>query len=168
MGVTQAIDKNGATLDNHHIVPYNSMLLLKYQAHINMEWCNKSTSIKYLFKYIHKGYDCITAVIVPTQNETSSQIEAIDEIKQFVDCRYVSPCEACWRIFYFSIHRIVGNRKEHWVPPSTRELFYLRMMLTAIKGPCNYEDIRIVDNVIYPAFKEACFAMGFLEDDRNI
>ncbi|CAH9132818.1 unnamed protein product, partial [Cuscuta epithymum] len=98
------IEKSDIILDNRHVVPYNPKLLLKYQAHINMEWCNQNTSIKYLFKYINKGYDRITAVIVPTRDDETPQNETIDEIKQYLDCRYVSPCEACWRIFSFPIH----------------------------------------------------------------
>ena len=54
-----------------------------------------------------------------------------------------------------------------WVPPTTGELFYLRMMLTACKGATSFEDIRTVENVLYPTYREACFAMGFLQDDRE-
>ncbi|RZB42938.1 ATP-dependent DNA helicase PIF1 [Glycine soja] len=54
-----------------------------------------------------------------------------------------------------------------WVPPTTGELFYLIMMLTACKGATSFEDIRTVENVLYPTYREACFAIGFLQDDRE-
>ena len=50
--------KGNIKLDNKWVVPYNTTLLKKFQAHINVEWCNKSTFIKYLFKYVTKGPDC--------------------------------------------------------------------------------------------------------------
>jgi len=98
------IIKNGISLDNRSVVPYNPVLLVKYQAHINVEWCNKSSSIKYLFKYINKGYDRITTTIVPNHDESNINQESVDKIKKYLDCRYISPCEACWRIFSFHIH----------------------------------------------------------------
>jgi len=70
-----------------------------------MEWCNQSSSIKYLFKYINKGSDKIGAVIEPAEVQaSSSQHNRLDEIKQYLNCRYVSASEACWRIFSYSIH----------------------------------------------------------------
>ena len=53
------------------------------------------------------------------------------------------------------------------VPLTTGELFYLRMMLTACKEATSFEDIRIVTNIQYPTYREACFAVGFLQDDRE-
>ncbi|KAG5023171.1 hypothetical protein JHK82_019074 [Glycine max] len=89
----RTIMKNGIELDNRFVVPYNPQLLLKYKTHLNVEWCNQSTSIKYLFKYINKGSDHIIASL-------GNQ----DEIKQYLDCRYVSPPKACWKIFAFPMH----------------------------------------------------------------
>ena len=40
-------------------------------------------------------------------------------------------------------------------------------MLTACKGATSFEDIRTVENVLYPTYRETCFAMGFLQDDRE-
>lgn len=44
-------------LDNRWVVPHNVQLLKKYQAHINIEWCNKTHFVKYLSKYITKVGD---------------------------------------------------------------------------------------------------------------
>ena len=40
--------KNNVRLDNRHVVPYNMLILKKWQTHINVEWCNKTYAIKYL------------------------------------------------------------------------------------------------------------------------
>ncbi|XP_022004032.1 uncharacterized protein LOC110901515 [Helianthus annuus] len=103
---SNTVVKNGVTLDNRFVVPYNALLLRKYQCHVNVEWCNQSGSIKYLFKYINKGPDRVTASVFQansTKNDTKQNV-AVDEIKAYVDCRYISACEAAWRIFMYDIH----------------------------------------------------------------
>jgi hypothetical protein len=47
------IKKGKCFADNRFVVPYNRYLLLKYNAHINVEWCNKTN----LFKYVTKGHE---------------------------------------------------------------------------------------------------------------
>jgi hypothetical protein len=49
------IKKGKVEVDNRFVVPYNRDLLVKFDVHINVEWYNMSMSVKYLFKYIHKG-----------------------------------------------------------------------------------------------------------------
>ncbi|XP_071718075.1 uncharacterized protein [Rutidosis leptorrhynchoides] len=91
----RTVIKQGHELDNRNVVPYNAFLLRKYQAHINVEWCNQVGAIRYLFKYINKGNDRVTAGLCD---------EEIDEIKEYNDYRYISSCEAVWRILKFDIH----------------------------------------------------------------
>nr|XP_043619723.1 uncharacterized protein LOC122591524 [Erigeron canadensis] len=102
------VQKGNAKLHNGFVIPYNRYLLLKYKAHINVEWCNRSRAIKYLFKYLNKGPDRATIVIhenVATDDQSSAEnILIIDEIKNYLDCRYLSPCEAVCRMLAFPIH----------------------------------------------------------------
>jgi len=103
------IEKGNCHLDNRWVVPHNLPLLKKYQAHINVEWCNKTTFIKYLFKYVTKGADCSKVYLERVRNgqQTSydNETDSINEIKEYLDCRYICEQDACWRILGFDIHR---------------------------------------------------------------
>lgn len=91
------------SLDNRFVVPYNPTLLRKFQAHINVEKCNQSRAIKYLFKYISKGSDRVVMGFFD-QGSNGQHPAIIDEVQQYVNCHYVSACEASWRVFGFPIH----------------------------------------------------------------
>lgn len=63
-----------------------------------------TTLIKYLFKYINKGLDRIRVVLRTDNCDTISREPSekyIDEIKNYLDFRYISPYEAAWRFFEF-------------------------------------------------------------------
>ena len=100
--------KGKFTFNNRYVVPYNRYLLLKYQAHINVEWCNRSRAIKYLFKYLNKGPDRATIVIEENMKKADKDVPAkiaeVDEIKNYLNCRYLAPCESVWRLFSFDIN----------------------------------------------------------------
>lgn len=108
-----SILKKGEKLDNRFVVPYNPYLLMRYQEHVNIEYCNKSNSIKYLFKYVNKGPNRATIEI----SKKAENCFEVDEIKQYYDCIYLAPCEAIWRTFAFDIHC-------RW-PPVQRLSFHL-------------------------------------------
>ena len=98
-----SVVKSRVNVDNRYVVPYSKVLLKRYQAHINVEWCNQVGSIKYLFKYINKGPDRTTLRVVESGNQ-DEQEPVVDEIEKYYDCRYISACESVWRIFSYDIH----------------------------------------------------------------
>ncbi|GJZ24604.1 DNA helicase [Tanacetum coccineum] len=243
--------KEHVELDNHYVVPYNRDLLMTFYSHINVEYCRWTMIIKYLFKYISKGTDRIDARISRTktnaEESTSRPHIVVDEIKNYLDSRHVSPHEVCWRILEFDIHhrepavqilsihlknmqRVVFRDKDKldsivvnthtkkttltkwlhynewntdgrhltypnfpnefvWNPtrkywsrrqrhkssigrltymyPATGDLFYRRMLLCHQKGCTSFPDIRKVNDIVYPTCREACKALGLLEDDQE-
>jgi len=223
-GRTWEVSCNGRTitLDNRSIVPYNSYLLKKYNAHINVEVCTTVNAIKYIHKYIYKGSDLTTVSIE----------DDYDEINMHIQMRYLGPTQAAWQIFgfpvhekkpaievlsvhepgkqpiawpegatdktirdiidssrsklmaYFEIHRknpngekylyheiptyFVWNAKErkwtrrqkgraigriHHAKPTQGERYYLRMLLTTVRGPQSFEHLRTVDGTLHNTFR---------------
>ncbi|KAG8370301.1 hypothetical protein BUALT_Bualt14G0102700 [Buddleja alternifolia] len=191
------------------------------------------------------------ATIVIENNVDNPQIDEgrryrhVDEIKQYLDCRYVSAIEACWRIYEFDLqehyptverleyhlpnqqfifneddhlHNVVhregiketmltkwfeANQKyvearsltyaefqtawvwkrdrKEWVKrkqgkcigrmpyahANSGERYYLRMLLYKVRGAQCFEDLRTYNGILYPTFKQACRALGLLEDDNE-
>ena len=79
------------------IVPHNPNLLMKFKCHMNVEVCTTVRSVKYIFKYIHKGNDA--AHIEIRQNYLN-----YDEILQHLNARYVGPHQAVFRIMQYKMH----------------------------------------------------------------
>ena len=93
--------KEGIKLDNRYVVPYNLKLCQAFYAHINVEICSQSMLIKYLFKYLTKGPDRIRAVIednICVENSGKFKYTNVDEIKNYINYRYITPYEATWRL----------------------------------------------------------------------
>ncbi|XP_010496603.1 PREDICTED: uncharacterized protein LOC104773656, partial [Camelina sativa] len=266
------IEKNGFKCDNRYVIPYNEKLSLPYRAHINVEWCNQSGSIKYLFKYIHKGHDRVTVTVEPHKKDgdvemnvnggATTKEKEIDEVQDYFDCRYVLACEAMWRIFKFPIHHkttpvvkltfheeglqpvvikegetieavmerlgnqmtqflawfdlnkknlksfnrsngkkrikkvadpkkllyeeipnhFTWNNKEkkfalrergfaigriNFVPRAIEDSYFLRILLNIRRGPQQHKDLKTVDGVVYNSYRDAVFALGLLDDDKE-
>ncbi|CEP14371.1 hypothetical protein [Parasitella parasitica] len=89
------------TVDNRWIVPHNLYLTAKYNAHINVEICNEINSIKYVYKYVYKGHDRAQVYMTNTAGVAEGQ----DEVKNFLDARYVSASEVCWRLLGYPMHK---------------------------------------------------------------
>nr|XP_043633374.1 uncharacterized protein LOC122604555 [Erigeron canadensis] len=108
-------------VDREFVVGYNPKLLKQYQGHMNIEWCNKLGAIKYLFKYINKGPDRITVGFPKKKQQSNKENQKendVDEVAAFYDCRYISACEASWRLFAYDIH--------YQKPPVQRLSFHIK------------------------------------------
>jgi hypothetical protein len=203
-----------------------------------VEVCASVQAIKYIHKYVYKGTDRTTIAVTATD----------DEITRYVHARYVSPCEAIWRLFEFPTHqefppvqhlavhlqgeqtvyfpddisptdlaaRTIAARStlmaffeynathedgrqylysefpayftwdqktRTWKPrqrgrgkrigrmyhcsPVSGERYYLRLLLTVVRGPRSFTDLYFVEGVRYPTYQAACVARGLAENDQE-
>ena len=83
----------GFCVDNRWIVPFCPYLSAMFDCHINVECAASLGCFKYLFKYIQKGPDL-----------ASLEINKHDEIKRYMEGRYIGPSEAGHRIYQFDVH----------------------------------------------------------------
>jgi hypothetical protein len=87
----QTVNVKGHHLDNQWIVCYCKYLIWKYRCYINVKSIALVKAIKYIYKYMYKGHD----------HTTMEFGRCIDEVKQYLDARYVSSCEAGWCLYFF-------------------------------------------------------------------
>ena len=212
--------------------------LIRYNCHINVEICSSIEAVKYIHKYIYKGHDRTTLEIMD-QNR--------DEVKEYLDARYIGAVESCWHMNEFSMHGeyppvyrlpvhledeqtvyfnpdddinevvergaskvtrltawfeanrkyeaartvtyqeapkswVYNDKKKQWAPrqrgppaigrmwfvsPSQGERFYLRMLLTVVKGATSFPSLRTVNGIVHHTYKQACIALGLLQDDQE-
>ena len=50
---------------------------------------------------------------------------------------------------------------------SMGEKYYLRLLLTTVRGPQSFEYLRTLHEIQYPTFKSACIPLGLLADDNE-
>ncbi|GJW41620.1 ATP-dependent DNA helicase PIF1-like protein [Tanacetum coccineum] len=55
----------------------------------------------------------------------------------------------------------------HNVPRSVGDAYYLRVLLNKVKGPTSWDKLYEYDDIMHPSFRDACFARGLLDDDRE-
>ncbi|XP_016199413.1 uncharacterized protein LOC107640404 [Arachis ipaensis] len=148
--------KRNAVIDNSFIVPNNPYLLLQYSCHINVEHTCQTSAIKYLFKYVHKRNDRVTASFYQVSDEGNEQV--VDDIQNYYDCRHTFACESTWRLFGYDI-----QVKE---PSVIRLPFHLPK-----EHPIIFRDDEtikdMVEGVVYDTFQDAYYALDLLQDDKE-
>lgn len=92
------------SIDNSWIIPYNKYLTKKYACHINVECCQSFTVVKYLFKYIYKGYDCAEIALIKNDNDFDLTRQK-DETIEYMNTRYICAPEAMWKLLQNELYQ---------------------------------------------------------------
>ncbi|GBC01418.1 hypothetical protein RclHR1_04190002 [Rhizophagus clarus] len=58
-------------------------------------------------------------------------------------------------------------RRLYIAQPSEGERYYLRILLTHVRGASSFDDLKTVEGHICGSFKEACIHLGLLQDDAE-
>jgi hypothetical protein len=117
---------HGVELDNCWVVLHNVYLSTKYDAHINIEICNNICVVKYLFKYVDKGHDRATFEISRYNDDaTEGNVVETNEIKKYLNYRYVFASKAAWQIFKFDMHEQfpIVKRLQYHLPNQQMVMF---------------------------------------------
>jgi hypothetical protein len=99
----QVVEVRNSKLDNRWVIPFNPSLLMVYNCHINVEICSSIKAVKYLYKYIYKGPDGASYSV--DKSDIGDKV-VIDEIKWLRDARCVTPPEAAYRLYGFSLYQM--------------------------------------------------------------
>ncbi|KAI8532731.1 hypothetical protein RHMOL_Rhmol11G0236300 [Rhododendron molle] len=182
----------GQEVDNRDVVPYNPHLSKMFNCHINVEVCAGMRCVKYIHKYIYKGHDRATMVL-GSVNEIKQYLDGRESLEDIIARAAIekstltgffswyasNPDSTPYTYQEFPQYFVWDKKNNVWTPrksgyaigrmyfasPNCGETFYLRLLLTVVKGPKSYESLRTVNNVIHDTFKLACVARGLLEDD---
>jgi len=120
---------------------------------------------------LYQDHDDIDDLLSNPSISESKFIAWMNTNQVFVEGKNLTYSEFVTKFVYHQKQRCWQLRKKgytigrlQWVPPTTGELFYLRMMLTVCRGPISFEDIRTVNSVEYSTYRKACFANKMIEN----
>ncbi|XP_072058211.1 uncharacterized protein [Arachis hypogaea] len=162
------MSKKNVDVDNRFIVPYNATLLLKYGCHINIEYTCQTSAIKYLFKYVHKGNDRVTASFFRSHDSDDSRLFGFEiQFKEpnVIRLPFHLPNE---QNVLYEDHQLIENVIETVVLKDNMFIGWLKANKDFDVAWCQrFADICSVCGIMYDTFKEACYAQGLLQDDRE-
>jgi hypothetical protein len=121
-----------------------------------------SSQLLEFFKAVHDS-----ANITPVLNYKRASEVTYQELPQHYT--WQSKGRKVWspRKQQFGNYPVIGRMYQIAPTAKNSELYYLRMLLTRVKGPRGFEDLRTFDGEVYPTFQEACRARGILQDDQE-
>uniref|UniRef100_A0AC35GPA9 ATP-dependent DNA helicase n=1 Tax=Panagrolaimus sp. PS1159 TaxID=55785 RepID=A0AC35GPA9_9BILA len=152
------------------------------QCHINVEAINTIATVFYVFKYMFKGDD--KAFVEMNEFMDSEMVNSLNynEINSYEDFRYISACEAHWRLSDFWMYRLKGKDVNHIKVPE--KLLYSKIGITHVWDGkagqwsprkkmtkpklCRLYNVnpKRTNCKTYESNREACVALGLVLNDK--
>jgi hypothetical protein len=65
------------------------------------------------------------------------------------------------------INNTIAVSRLHFAMPSHGERYYLRLLLTTVRGPTSFQDLRTVNGVLHRTYRSAADSLGLLLSDTH-
>ncbi|CAN6582717.1 unnamed protein product [Malus baccata var. baccata] len=164
-----SLDRQGNIMvDNRWVIPYNPWLLLRWVCALEALWK--------IFKFIINQ-------IYPSVERSQIHLPNMHQV-QFLNSHHLT----MWMqkrdgTFTWKSHHITDGFQRKWskrmncnkvigriyaVSHAEGEKFYLRILLNHVRGPTSFTNLRTVNGVLHPTFKQAAEQRGLLERDDSI
>ncbi|GJZ48594.1 DNA helicase [Tanacetum coccineum] len=127
-------------------------------------------------RIVFKEGDRLDSLVINPHKKKTTLTEWLNYNAQNLDGRHLTyldfPSEYVWytdgkylRRRRISTKSSIGRLT--YVHPASGDLFYERMLLCHQKGCTSFPGIRTVNDIVYSTCREACEALGLLENDRE-
>ncbi|CAN6701616.1 unnamed protein product [Malus baccata var. baccata] len=187
-----SLDRQGNIMvDNSWVIPYNPWLLLsvkylyKYvykgpdrvtvEVQSNPEydemkqfrdarWVCAPEALWKIFKFIiNQIYPSIERLQIHLPNMHQVQFRADESI---INILHDESTRKTMLTEFFTLNHVIGQI--YAVSPVEGEKFYLRILLNHVRGPTSFTNLRTINGVLHPTFKQTAEQRGLLERDDNI
>ena len=166
------------------------------ERYLTSRYIGPTEAVWRLFEYpMHEEDPSVTSLAIHLENEQPVYFDPesnAEEIQQTLDNTYSTlmgffkynlthddgrnylyqefPSHYIWK----NKERIWQARKKgyavgrmYYCTPTAGERFFLRLLLTVVRGPTSFENLKTVNGVVYSTFRAACQALHLIEDDQE-
>lgn len=123
---------------------------------------------------IFSEQDEITSIVNRDTVAQSMFLAWFEANKLYPEANELTYCEFPTKFVWNKDARVWTKRKKglsigrlFYVAPGAGDNHYLRMLINVIRGAKCHADMRRVNGKLYNSYRDACYALGLLEDDKE-
>nr|GEX25266.1 uncharacterized protein [Tanacetum cinerariifolium] len=151
------VEKNGSQLHHSYVIPYNATLLKRGVRIFSFETHYRTPFVERLSFHLPSEQ-----TVLYDENYGFETVINKPSVGQSMFQGWMKMNESFPKARELTYAEFMRN-----VPISTGNTLYYTMLLNSAKGCRTHDEIKKVNGVVYPTYKEACYASVLLEDDKE-